>query len=222
MNFGELVEIVADEPLFKTGLLLAGEVDAANVHRQLSRWTSSGRRWQLRRGLYALAPPWRKHRSHPFLVANRLAPGSYVSGLSALAFVRAIPEHVAEVTSCTGGRPRTYHTPLGRFSFRCLKAGLRFAIGGLTWALVNRLSWRRRRRRCSTWCICIRAPTMRATWPNCASISMFCAWTFSKRWPEPAQRRSCFGLPGAFGTLPARSRSTRHCEGLPQTTGAGA
>ena len=39
MTFNELVEIVADEPLFETGLLLAGAVDPADLRRQLSRWT---------------------------------------------------------------------------------------------------------------------------------------------------------------------------------------
>jgi hypothetical protein len=62
---------------------------------------------------------------HPFLVANRLVPGSYVSGLSALAFAGAIPEFVPEVTSCGPGRPHVRTTPLGRFSFRYIKAGLR-------------------------------------------------------------------------------------------------
>ncbi len=106
MKFHEMVAITADEPLFETGLLLAGPVNPADLRRQLSRWTRMGRIEQLRCGLYVLAPPWRKHTPHPFLVANRLAPGSYVSGLSALAFAGAIPEYVAEITSVTGGRPR--------------------------------------------------------------------------------------------------------------------
>ena len=126
MKFDELVEIVADEPVFETGLLLAGHIDPADLRRQLSRWTRAKRVLQLRRGLYALAPPWQKTRLHPFLVANRLVPGSFVSCQSALAFVQAIPEYVPEVTSCTGGRPRTIHAPLGRFSFRHLKPDLRF------------------------------------------------------------------------------------------------
>lgn len=126
MKYHELVRVVGDEPVFETGMLLAGNVDAVNLRRQLSRWTRAGRLLQLRRGLYALAPPWRRINPHPFLVANRLGSGSYVSGLSALAFAQAIPEYVAEVTSCTGGRPHTYLTPLGRFSFRRLKANLRF------------------------------------------------------------------------------------------------
>ena len=126
MKFQDLVAIVADEPVFDTGLLLAGPVAPAQVRRQLSRWVRAGCVLQLRRGLYALAPPWRKGVPHPFLVANRLAPGTYVSGLSALAFAHAIPEHVAEVTSITGGRPHSRNLPLGRFSFRHLKANLLF------------------------------------------------------------------------------------------------
>ena len=126
MKFEEAVDIVSEEPLFETGLLLAGGVDPADLRRQLSRWTRSGRVRQLRRGLYVLAPPWRKRRPHPFLVANRLAPGSYVSGLSALAHAGAIPEHVPETTSITAGRPQLRSTPLGRFSFRHMKPGLMF------------------------------------------------------------------------------------------------
>ena len=126
MKFEEAVDIVSEEPLFETGLLLAGGVDPADLRRQLSRWTRSGRVCQLRRGLYVLAPPWRKRRPHPFLVANRLAPGSYVSGLSALAHAGAIPEYVPETTSITAGRPQLRSTPLGRFSFRHMKPGLMF------------------------------------------------------------------------------------------------
>ena len=126
MKFKEAVDILSEETLFETGLLLAGNVDPIDLRRQLSRWTRSGRIHQLRRGLYVLAPPWRKQRPHPFLVANRLAPGSYVSGLSALALSGVIPEYVAETTSVTAGRPELRTTPLGRFSFRHLKDSLMF------------------------------------------------------------------------------------------------
>ena len=126
MKFDEAVDIVSEEPLFETGLLLAGGVDPADLRRQLSRWTRSGRIHQLRRGLYVLAPPWRKQHPHPFLVANRLAPGSYVSGLSALAHAGVIPEYVPETTSVTAGRPQLRSTPLGRFSYRHIKDGLMF------------------------------------------------------------------------------------------------
>lgn len=125
MKFAKLLEIVEDEPVFETGFLVAGRPPEPGLPAQLSRWCASGKLLRLRRGLFAPAPPWRKVIPHPFLVANRLVPGSYVSGLSALAFANAIPEFVPEVTSCGPGRPHVRETPLGRFSFRYLKAGLR-------------------------------------------------------------------------------------------------
>lgn len=91
MKFEQLLAAVGDEPVFETGLLLAGEVDPSDVRRQLSRWVASGRLFQLRRGLYALAPPFQKVLPHPFLVANRLVGGSYVSLQSALAHHGLIP-----------------------------------------------------------------------------------------------------------------------------------
>jgi predicted transcriptional regulator of viral defense system len=118
MRFEELLELVGDEPLFETGLLLAGGVDPANVHRQLSRWVRAGRLHQLRRGLYAVAPPFERVRPHPFLVANRLVPGSYVSLQSALAHFSLIPESVPATTSVTIGRPGRWDTPLGTYLFR--------------------------------------------------------------------------------------------------------
>ena len=125
MKFSELLEIVEDEPVFEPGFLVAGRPAEPGLPAQLSRWCASGRLLRVRRGLFALAPPYRKVVPHPFLVANRLVPGSYVSGLSALAFANAIPEFVPEVTSCGPGRPHLRETPLGRFSFRYLKPELR-------------------------------------------------------------------------------------------------
>ena len=52
-----------------------------------------------------IAVDWRQRIPHPFLVANRLTSGSYVSGAAALAHAHAIPEYVAEVASVTTGRP---------------------------------------------------------------------------------------------------------------------
>jgi predicted transcriptional regulator of viral defense system len=124
MRFEELLEVVGDEPLFETGLLLAGDVDPAGVRRQLSRWVEAGRLLKLRRGLYALAAPFQKIRPHPFLVANRLVPGSYVSLQSALAHFGLIPESVPVTTSATVGRPGRWDTPLGSYEFRHLQEEL--------------------------------------------------------------------------------------------------
>ena len=126
MKFVELLDAVGDEPVFETGLLLAGRGRDRGLAGQLARWRRAGRLHQLRRGLYALAPPFQRTIPHPFLVANRLAPGSYVSGLSALAFAGAVPEHVPEVTSVGPARPGLRETPLGRFSFRRVKPEMLF------------------------------------------------------------------------------------------------
>jgi hypothetical protein len=118
MKFETLLEVVDSEPLFETGFLLAGDVDPKEIHRQLSRWTQAGRLEQIRRGLYTLAPPFQRVRPHPFLVANRLVAGSYVSLQSALAHASLIPESVPVTTSVTTGRPGRWDTPLGTFIFR--------------------------------------------------------------------------------------------------------
>lgn len=117
MRFSSLLAIVENEPVFETGFLLAGDVRPADVRRQLSRWVQGGRILQLRRGLYALASPYRKTRPHPFLVANRLVRGSYVSLQSALAYHGLIPEHVPVTTSVTTGRPQRRESPLGSFVY---------------------------------------------------------------------------------------------------------
>jgi predicted transcriptional regulator of viral defense system len=124
MRFRQLLDIVQDEPVFETGVLLAGEVDPGDVRKQLSRWSTEGRVYQLRRGLYTLAPPYRKVKPHPFLVANRLVRASYVSCQSALAFTGSIPEYVPVTTSVTTARPGCRDTPLGRFDFRHIKKAL--------------------------------------------------------------------------------------------------
>jgi predicted transcriptional regulator of viral defense system len=105
MQFEQLLHLVAGQPLFETGLLLSGDVDPNDVRRQLSRWVSAGKLKQLRRGLYILSPPYQKQIPHPFLVANFLMPGSYVSLQSALAYYGLIPEYVARTLSVSTGRP---------------------------------------------------------------------------------------------------------------------
>jgi predicted transcriptional regulator of viral defense system len=123
MQFEELLHLVADQPLFETGLLLSGDVDPNDVRRQLSRWVSAGKLKQLRRGLYTLTPPYQKITPHPFLVANLLMPVSYVSLQSALAYYGLIPEYVARTLSVSTGRPAQWE---GGFHFQHLAPHLFF------------------------------------------------------------------------------------------------
>ena len=124
MEFGGLLEIVGEEPVFETALLLAGNVKPNHVRRQLSRWVRAGRIYQLRRGIYALAPPYQKRRPHPFVVANSMVTASYVSGQSALAFHGLIPEYAPVVISMTTTRPARWTTPLGSFAYRHIRTSL--------------------------------------------------------------------------------------------------
>jgi len=124
MEFAELLAIVGDEPVFESGLLLAGNGNPNNIRRQLSRWVRAGRIYQLRRGVYALAPPYQKVKPHPFVVANRMVPASYVSCQSALAHYTLIPEYVPVVISVTTVRPARWTTPLGTYIYRHLRPGL--------------------------------------------------------------------------------------------------
>lgn len=123
MQFSDLLALVGDQPLFETGLLLAGDVNPNDVRRQLSRWFSAGRIQQLRRGLYTLAPPYQKAAPHPFLVANAMVTGSYVSGQSALAFYGLIPEYVPVTLSVTPSRPAQWE---GGYLFRHIAPHLFF------------------------------------------------------------------------------------------------
>ena len=124
MDFEHVLELVGDEPVFESSLLLAGKVNPANIQLQLARWTKSGRVYQLRRGLYAFAPPYQKVKPHPFVIANRMSRASYVSCQSALAFYGLIPEYVPATTSVTTHRPGRWETPLGVFDFRHIQFNL--------------------------------------------------------------------------------------------------
>lgn len=123
MKFEDLLTLVRNQPVFETGLLLVGSVDPNHIQRQLSRWVQSGRVRQLRRGLYTLAPPYQSIVPHPFLVANALLPGSYVSAQSALAFYGLIPEYTPGTTSVTMLRPARWE---GGFQFHHLAPNLFF------------------------------------------------------------------------------------------------
>ena len=124
MEFTELIKVVGDEPVFEAGLLLAGDVRLGDVRKQLSRWTEAGKLYQLRRGVYALAPPFQKVKPYPFTIANHLARGSYVSCQSALAYYGLIPEYTPVTTSVTTGRAAEWNTPLGSYAYQHIQIKL--------------------------------------------------------------------------------------------------
>jgi predicted transcriptional regulator of viral defense system len=126
MKWDDLLELIGQEPVFHSSILMAGEVNPADLGRQLSRWVKSGRLIQLRRGLYTLTERDRKAPLHPFLIANRLKHASYVSLQSALEYHGLIPEYVPSITSVTTGRPEALSTPLGNYIYKHIKKDLFF------------------------------------------------------------------------------------------------
>lgn len=119
MKWTELHPILKHNPLFGADLLLAGNTSHVDVARQLSRWKTSGKVVQLRKGVYLLAHPTLP--PHPFQVANRLVLPSYISLQSALAYYQLIPEYVPVTTSITTARPGTWNTTIGRFEYHFVK-----------------------------------------------------------------------------------------------------
>ena len=59
MKFERLLTLVGEQPFFITGMLLAGDVDPADVQSQLSCWMRSGRNRQLWLGLYIFVSPFK-------------------------------------------------------------------------------------------------------------------------------------------------------------------
>ncbi len=124
MRWQQLQHIIQNEPLFETSLLLAGDVTRQEAQQQLSDWASIQKIIQLRRGIYTLPD----RQPHPFIVANRLVIGSYVSLQMALSYYHLIPEHVAVVTSITTQRPGKFENQFGRFHYRHIKPSLFYGI----------------------------------------------------------------------------------------------
>jgi predicted transcriptional regulator of viral defense system len=126
MRWDELTEAVGPEPLFESGMLLVGPVDAEDMQRQLSRWVAAGRLIRVRRGLYAFAGRDAEVRRplHPYEIANRLVSGSYVSLNSVLSEGGLIPEYVPVTTSITTGRAGLRANPLGNYLYRHVKRSM--------------------------------------------------------------------------------------------------
>ena len=118
MKFIELLDIVGNRPVFTSALLRAGDMDTTDLASQLSRWATSGKLLQLRRGVYALAEQYHSRPPHPFKVANLLERPSYVSLESALSHHGVIPEAVFATTSVTTARAGEFNTQVGRYAYR--------------------------------------------------------------------------------------------------------
>ncbi len=102
----------------------------------VNRVLKSGELLRLQRGLYVLADRYRSHSLHPFVLAQALAAGSYISFETALSFHGWIPEKVYTTASVVPGRKSRHYVngQSGSFSFNSLAT-----VPGFFLELVERI-----------------------------------------------------------------------------------
>ena len=85
----------------------------------VNRALKAGELQQIQRGLYLLVEPYTTKTVHPFVIAQHILPGSYISFETALAYHGWIPEAVYTISSVTPHRKRKQvtHKTLGTFTF---------------------------------------------------------------------------------------------------------
>ena len=132
MRIEGFIQKVQGLPIIDTGVLLAGQKNSTAVKVQISRWAKSGKLLQLKRGIYALAPAYRKIQPVEYYIASVLKHPSYVSLEKALEFHGLIPEAVHVYTSLTTKRPTRFTTPLGIFDYRHIQVSLFWGYRPLT------------------------------------------------------------------------------------------
>ena len=91
---------------------------AQEVRNQLGRWLAKKLLLKVKKGVYLL-----QGEAHPDLnwIANRLYEPSYISLEYALSFYDLIPERVADITSVTTLKTKTFKNELGNFVYRHVK-----------------------------------------------------------------------------------------------------
>lgn len=127
MKFDELVRLVHELEWFDLALLvqLSGE-KRTSLTNQLFRWAKGGRITPLRRGLYALAEPYRQVPLHGPALCGVLYRPSYLSCEWAMSFYGLIPEAVPVYTCVTSRVPRRFENEIGAFQYRNVKQELFF------------------------------------------------------------------------------------------------
>ena len=122
MKFDDFLQLVGDLPWFDfaTVLQLSGE-PRQNLRVRLYEWRKAGKLLSLRRGMYALAEPYRRRVAHPALLSNQLYTPSYISLHWALSFYGLIPEKTVVYTAVTPRVPRAFENDFGVYRYSNLK-----------------------------------------------------------------------------------------------------
>ena len=86
-------------------------------HGKVKRALASNEIQAVRRGLYCLARPYRRHPINVYALAQLVYGPSYVSMESALSYHGWIPEGVRVCTNACLGNAKDFHTPFCLFSY---------------------------------------------------------------------------------------------------------
>ncbi len=113
-----------------TVIQLTGE-KRASVIQQLHRFSDAGKIISLRRGMYALAEPYRAVPVQPAQLASMLYRPSYLSDVWALSYYGIIPEGVSVFTSVTTRKPRRFRNAFGEYSYRSIKKSVFFGYSSV-------------------------------------------------------------------------------------------
>lgn len=129
MKWDDFTKSVADLPLFDLATVaqLSGE-PKVQVSGQLWRWAKAGKVISLRRGVYALAEPYRRARLSPLHVANVIYTPSYLSCRWALSLYGLIPDAVPTYGSVTTRVTRTFRNSIGTFQYYNVKSDLFWGV----------------------------------------------------------------------------------------------
>lgn len=99
---------------------------------QISRWVTSGKLIQVRRGVYLISEPYRKIEIYEPYLASIVKKPSYISLEKALEYHGLIPEAVAKYTSLTTKRPGLFVSQAGVFEYRHIKQSLFWGYKSVT------------------------------------------------------------------------------------------
>ena len=132
MKFDCFLQLVGDLPWFDfaTVLQLSGE-PRQNLRVRLYEWRKAGKLLSLRRGMYALAAPYRRVAAHPALLSNQLYTPSYLTVHWALSFYGLIPEKTVVYTAVTPRVPRTFENAFGDYHYSNLNQKFFFGYQAL-------------------------------------------------------------------------------------------
>ncbi|MBN2494898.1 MAG: hypothetical protein JXR96_09940 [Deltaproteobacteria bacterium] len=96
------------------------------IVQQLHRFSKAGKIIPLRRGMYALAEPYRKVPVQTAELASLIYRPSYLSELWALSYYGLIPEAVPVFTSVSTRKPRRFQCEFGEYRYKNVKASVFF------------------------------------------------------------------------------------------------